>query len=70
MKKAAPREGNDQQDKPINTNTIRGIRHILAGINCLRLVEHPTEADVEIIALVINQVEVARLLLDLRGGAL
>jgi hypothetical protein len=64
---ASPKE-NAQQISRLNTNTIRGIRHLLAGINCLRKVEHPTEADVEIIALVINQCEITQLLLEQRGG--
>jgi hypothetical protein len=50
--------------------TIRAARHLLAGILQMRQIEAPTQADMDLLFVVLNQVEVARLLLELRGGAL
>jgi hypothetical protein len=48
--------------------TARAARHLLAGVLQMRRIENPTTADMDLLFLVLNQVEVARLLLELRGG--
>jgi hypothetical protein len=48
--------------------TSKAARHLLAGCLQMRRIEAPTQADIDLLFLVVNQAEIVRLLLEQRGG--
>ncbi len=67
---AAPDKESSLSESQAHSPTLRAARHLLAGVLQMRQIEAQTKADMDLLFLVLNQVEVARLLLEQRGGAL